>query len=317
VRPGDARYHYTKEFPNHECVPCYDNNCIEGYDYDCEWDNYHYLKRCRPKGGFTEWINKNFTNETGHNRNDVDWEFEDAIAHKIVRIISPPKLGHVEIAGTGSGANKITKVRWADWSQPDVWGDGVPPKGRVNCCVKINWRTEAEKKGWKRDPYWTLNGDEMETVAGCASVTYTTVSEDSIGILLGNTANPDDPALYVDEFAYALVDEPLELPELTWDNPAIDWVTMPWYGTIPPLGSIHLGTIPDASPGDYLITQVGVNFISDPPSHKGHIVVQSQWLATSPIPTLTEWGMIIFGVVLLGFISWVFLRRRKAVVSLR
>jgi hypothetical protein len=37
----------------------------------------------------------------------------------------------------------------------------------------------------------------------------------------------------------------------------------------------------------------------------------------SPIPTLTEWGMIIFGVVLLGFISWVFLKRRKATVSLR
>jgi hypothetical protein len=35
------------------------------------------------------------------------------------------------------------------------------------------------------------------------------------------------------------------------------------------------------------------------------------------VPTLTEWGLIIFGVVLLGFITWVFLRRRKAVVSLR
>ncbi len=35
------------------------------------------------------------------------------------------------------------------------------------------------------------------------------------------------------------------------------------------------------------------------------------------IPTLTEWGLIIFGVVLIGFITYVFLRRRKAVVSLR
>ncbi len=31
------------------------------------------------------------------------------------------------------------------------------------------------------------------------------------------------------------------------------------------------------------------------------------------IPTLPEWGLIIFGVVLLGFITWVFLKRRKAV----
>ena len=33
------------------------------------------------------------------------------------------------------------------------------------------------------------------------------------------------------------------------------------------------------------------------------------------IPTLTEWGLIIFGVVLIGFITWVFLKRRKAAVS--
>jgi hypothetical protein len=35
------------------------------------------------------------------------------------------------------------------------------------------------------------------------------------------------------------------------------------------------------------------------------------------IPTLSEWGLIIFGVVLLGFISWVFIKRRKAVVSVQ
>jgi len=40
-------------------------------------------------------------------------------------------------------------------------------------------------------------------------------------------------------------------------------------------------------------------------------------LVREEIPTLTEWGLIIFGVVLLGFITYVFLRRRKAVVSLR
>jgi LPXTG-motif cell wall-anchored protein len=32
------------------------------------------------------------------------------------------------------------------------------------------------------------------------------------------------------------------------------------------------------------------------------------------IPTLTEWGLILFGMVLLGFITWVFLKRRKALI---
>jgi hypothetical protein len=43
---------------------------------------------------------------------------------------------------------------------------------------------------------------------------------------------------------------------------------------------------------------------------------QHHWVGQE-IPTLTEWGLIIFGVVLLGFITWVFLRRRRAVVSLQ
>ncbi len=30
------------------------------------------------------------------------------------------------------------------------------------------------------------------------------------------------------------------------------------------------------------------------------------------IPTLTEWGLIIFGMLLVGFMTWVFLRRRRA-----
>lgn len=35
--------------------------------------------------------------------------------------------------------------------------------------------------------------------------------------------------------------------------------------------------------------------------------------SSSDIPTLTEWGLIIFGVALLGFITWMFLKRRKLV----
>jgi hypothetical protein len=46
-------------------------------------------------------------------------------------------------------------------------------------------------------------------------------------------------------------------------------------------------------------TLLGYGDVPGPPCHE--------------IPTLTEWGLIIFGVVLLGFISWVFLRRRKVI----
>lgn len=36
---------------------------------------------------------------------------------------------------------------------------------------------------------------------------------------------------------------------------------------------------------------------------------------TIPIPTLTEWGMIIFSVLLFGWMAWVIVRRRKRITA--
>lgn len=53
--------------------------------------------------------------------------------------------------------------------------------------------------------------------------------------------------------------------------------------------------------------------------HVDHSVTVSVLLSVAAmpkgeeIPTLTEWGLIIFGVVLIGFITWMFLKRRKAI----
>ncbi len=51
---------------------------------------------------------------------------------------------------------------------------------------------------------------------------------------------------------------------------------------------------------------------------QGGCIENATVVACPQIPTLSEWGLIIFGVVLLGFITWVFLRRRKtSAVSLQ
>jgi hypothetical protein len=49
--------------------------------------------------------------------------------------------------------------------------------------------------------------------------------------------------------------------------------------------------------------------------HRMNLVTANHSVNCPCIPTLTEWGMIIFAVLLIGFITWVFLRRRKAVAS--
>jgi hypothetical protein len=50
---------------------------------------------------------------------------------------------------------------------------------------------------------------------------------------------------------------------------------------------------------------------------KSVYVVDGTLWSGEPVPSMTEWGMIIFGVVLLGFISWVFLKKRRRVIGVR
>ena len=65
---------------------------------------------------------------------------------------------------------------------------------------------------------------------------------------------------------------------------------------------------PSFPKGEVNIVYIGVT------SESGDETGSSFYLEiSSEIPTLTEWGLIIFGVVLLGFITWVFLKRRRVV----
>jgi hypothetical protein len=78
--------------------------------------------------------------------------------------------------------------------------------------------------------------------------------------------------------------------------------TVTGYGPFSGMDRIFMASIGDwACPGSY-----GEGYIDNV------IVTVTE---NANIPTLTEWGLIIFGVVLLGFMSWVFLKRRKAVAS--
>ena len=104
----------------------------------------------------------------------------------------------------------------------------------------------------------------------------------------------------------------------TWtESPKwIEWITTDSYYEIQPGDSLAgFGFYSPDPPAmvNYFMDFDDAGFgsgLSDVPSCKVMGVGPEQ------IPTLTEWGLIIFGVVLIGFITYVFLRRRrKAVVS--
>ncbi len=99
-------------------------------------------------------------------------------------------------------------------------------------------------------------------------------------------ATPTTPFAYVWGYVFPNIWQPSDLP-----NEA-QWI---WYES---------GLVPS---GTYSTPHQGGN-------HQEFLVFRIAGDVAVPgsIPVLTEWGLMIFGVVLLGFISWVFLRRRKA-----
>lgn len=245
-----------------QCQACANDNCIAGYVYNCEWDNFHYHQRCRPIAGEIEWINKDFRNTTGEERNDLHWWFERAIGHRIMEVSTPPELPHLEIGASGS----TTALGWSQGV--------VPNREDVHAGVKINWGDEAPPHRFAHSSRWSLDGVVEERVAGCASIQVDELA-DPIAITVANTADPGDPWLVVDAVSYALLEAPVELSELRWNNPAIPWVPTTYGALVPPAGRAHLGPIPGAV-GDFLIVQCAVNFAADPDRNAGHLIVQTR-----------------------------------------
>jgi len=89
----------------------------------------------------------------------------------------------------------------------------------------------------------------------------------------------------------------------------------PWSGISPPLPWIptdfhmfyNLDTFPKRIDIDPIEYGAWYELCSNP------VPAEMMLEQVSQIPTLTEWGLIIFGVVLLGFVTWVFLRRKRVV----
>ncbi len=246
-----------------QCQDCGNDNCIAGYVYNCEWDNFHYHERCRPIAGEIEWITTDFRNTTGGDRDDLHGWLDRALGHRIMEVLRPSELPHLEIGPSGS----TTALGWSQGV--------VPNRGDVHVGVKINWGDAAPAHRFAHSSRWSLGGLVLGRVAGSASI-HVDALADPIAIAVANTADPGDPWLEVDAVSYALLEAPVELNELTWNHPTLPWVVTVFQALVPPAGRAVLGPIPEAVPGDFLIVQCAVNFAGDPDRNAGHLIVQTQ-----------------------------------------
>jgi hypothetical protein len=252
-----------------------------------------------------EWINKDHKNTTTHPRNDVTWIMAGHIKNAIVTTYNNGFNAPTIIETTDTQGRKWTFIKWPVRTTPINDGDKI----HVGLLIdRDKWPAPGELVGFW-NAYWTQDGNQKEFVSGCAGIGEW-ASAETLHVVARAPMDTLITGVTLTDFAYAIVDSPFALPSLTFDNPAIPWSYLPGSLDIFEDSIVELAQITEFEFDQYLVFQASVRFIGDDPSSAGHIIYQRQITQTA-IPTLTEWGLIIFAVLLLAFITWVLLRRKK------
>jgi len=229
------------------------------------------------------WVNKDFRNTTGENRNDLTWFIQGHIKDAIVdSYTGTPFSGSPQVDELGPAPT--TEVKWS--------GGNVSSGGEVHVGLLIDKDKLPDPFRFRRSSFWTLDGILKEQVPGSGVVDL--VGDPEIHIL--SPTDPGDPSLYFFDFSYAVVSNPFQLSELTWDNPLIPWISVPGSTTLAPNGDFLAATIP-ADPGNYVIWQMAVTFAGDPVDSAGHIIMQQQ-----KVPEPSTIVLILIGILSFRFL---------------
>ncbi len=214
-----------------------------------------------PAAAELEWINKDFKNTTGQNRNDLHWSVLGHIEDEVVTTYNPPELPNLEVEETGPAP--MTHFRWS--------GGNVADGEEVHAGVLID-RDDLPGGRFMQHARWSLDGVTKERVAGCASVNFEFT--DAIAVSGHNTMDPDGPAMVVFDFAYAIVNNAVALGDLTRNNSDIPYIQVPGSAILEPASSAPLIEIENPEDGRYIIFQMSAGFVGEPADSAGHIIVQ-------------------------------------------
>jgi hypothetical protein len=223
------------------------------------------------------------------------------------------------------------------WGTVGTWGNAVPSGGCQNLGggrVKIIWSDPAHliapnqkvhfgaqfatntPGGKVVEAVWTYQGARV----ALAPVTWsTTIPTDSCPIA-HVIWPPDSTPVYLEVAppwviaqAWAWTPVILPLDSLVYTNPAVQ--ALGWSAIFQdtlgglPYDSLVLWTDPLPQEGAVIFQY----FVLSEARETLAVFTNEGALELSIIPTLTEWGMIIFGVLLFGWMAWMIVRRRRRV----
>ncbi len=193
----------------------------------------------------------------------------------------------------------VTKLKWSNGTVADsqwTWA-----------CFKTNKPGQVVQKYL---PRWTYaSGDSVIAGPGLSPGFYHITPNNGI-LVIGNTPQDGGP-ITIQTIDVGDVPAPLSFAQLDYDSlSSVDWDVSLTDQHVPLYDSLVFNL--DLPSEGSIVFRARVILDDDPSNvvtYSGQYYVKS----TSQIPSLTEWGMIIFCVLLFGWMAWVVVRRRRRV----
>jgi hypothetical protein len=192
-----------------------------------------------------------------------------------------------------------------------MWDNGTVANGEWTCAGF--WTVQDSVVYWAL-PRWTFTSTDSLVAGPIFSTSFYKLSPTIVRFVLGNTPE-DGENIIIDRFQVGTAPMPLSFCHLRNDSLSLyvgSWSDSLINEVLPAHGSlVYEVNLPQ---GGAVVWMAWAHLASDPTN-----IAQcsGQYVPSTSIPTLTEWGLIIFGVLLLGFISWVFLKKRRRVIGVR
>lgn len=214
------------------------------------------------------------------------------------------------------------------WIEPMRYPENIPDSVPPDHCVKIGYeyRWGIDPSAYSSDPYvwrlpldtpriirdhWTPGPPEVECPPPEIVIGGSTYDDHgNITIYKGDSTSGE--TVTITDVHWGCSPTPFALEDLNWNNLANIMQAVPG-GEGPiilqdPSDSVFLSLPGVCTLDDAMIIYLE---ITSPRQYKEFYQVYV--VPQSDIPTLTEWGIIIFCVLLFGWMAWVIVRRRKGV----
>lgn len=213
-----------------------------------------------------------------------------------------------------SGGN--TKLHWQNFN------DGTDNNINTNQAIHIGWSTLDQSSNVK-DMYWTDGTGVKKPGSQVFNITtgwtYTQATS-QVSATWNNIFSPGGGAgstITISNAMYALVNIPIPLDSLNGFNASLAALltnAVPGGNTFSVSANSSVSrTISSVGPGKYIIFRYDVSAPSDSGQVTDFVQVGPTFTA---IPTLSEWALIIFSVLLLGLMTYYVIRRRQAAGSM-